>query len=189
MGKNEPMRHFAVSVIGDDRPGIIAAVSGALVDRGCNIEDASSTILRGHFTMVLVISAPEDLAEVTEQTLEAAIRQATSQMELIVAVRPISDVPAASTTGSEHLTSLSVYGSDRPGIVHGFTSLLASIDINIVDLSTRLVGKPGDEVYAMTLDLAVPSSADMGELMNALSALADQLQVEFSLHEADADIL
>ncbi|HLF70514.1 MAG TPA: ACT domain-containing protein [Actinomycetota bacterium] len=183
------MRHFAVSVIGDDRPGIIAAVSGALVDRGCNIEDASSTILRGHFTMVLVISAPEDLAEVTDQALETAIREATSQMGLIVAVRPIGEIQEAHKAPAEHLTSLSVYGSDRPGIVHGFTSLLAGRGINIVDLSTRLVGQPGDEVYAMTLDLAVPSSADVDELMNALSALADQLQVEFSLHEADADIL
>jgi len=50
--------HLAVSAIGADRPGIVAAVTGVLVDRGCNLEDASMSILRGHFAMMLVVAAP-----------------------------------------------------------------------------------------------------------------------------------
>ena len=50
------MRHFAVSAIGRDRPGIVAAVSKVLLDHEGNIEDSQMTILRGHFTMTLIVS-------------------------------------------------------------------------------------------------------------------------------------
>jgi predicted amino acid-binding ACT domain protein len=50
------MLRFAVSVFGRDRPGIVAAVTRVLADAGCNLEDTSMTILRGHFAMMLVIS-------------------------------------------------------------------------------------------------------------------------------------
>src|SRR5438094_166616 len=51
--------HFAVSAVGADRPGIVAAVTGAFLEHGCNLEDTSMTILRGHFAMMLVVAAPE----------------------------------------------------------------------------------------------------------------------------------
>ena len=50
--------HFAVTAVGADRPGIVAAVTGAFVDHGCNLEDSSMTILRGQFAMMLVVDAP-----------------------------------------------------------------------------------------------------------------------------------
>jgi len=37
---------LALSAIGADRPGIVAAVTGALVDSGCNLEDTTMAILR-----------------------------------------------------------------------------------------------------------------------------------------------
>ncbi|MFL5879210.1 MAG: glycine cleavage system protein R [Actinomycetota bacterium] len=52
------MARFAVSVFGRDRPGIVAAVSRVLADAGCNLEDTSMTILRGHFAMMLVVAGP-----------------------------------------------------------------------------------------------------------------------------------
>ena len=45
---------LAVTVIGRDRPGIIADTTGLLADLGANLEDSSMTLLRGHFAMVLV---------------------------------------------------------------------------------------------------------------------------------------
>ena len=54
------MRHHALSAIGRDRPGIVAAVSEALLAHSVNIEDSQMTILRGHFTMMLVVAVPGD---------------------------------------------------------------------------------------------------------------------------------
>ncbi len=45
-----------VTVIGNDKPGIIAAVSGMLADASINIEDISQTILQGSFTMIMMVN-------------------------------------------------------------------------------------------------------------------------------------
>lgn len=46
-----------VSVIGKDRTGIIAAVSGALAERKINIEDISQTIMQNNFVMIMLVDA------------------------------------------------------------------------------------------------------------------------------------
>ena len=48
-----PMPSLAVTVIGRDRPGIIAEVTGVMAGLGGNLEDSSMTLLRGHFTWTL----------------------------------------------------------------------------------------------------------------------------------------
>lgn len=42
-----------VTVIGKDKPGIIAKVSQALAQSNVNIEDISQTIMQGNFTMLM----------------------------------------------------------------------------------------------------------------------------------------
>ncbi len=43
-----------VTVIGKDKPGIIAKVSTALAENTVNIEDISQTIMQGNFTMLML---------------------------------------------------------------------------------------------------------------------------------------
>ena len=54
------MRRLALTAIGRDRPGIVAAASRVLLAHRANVEDSQMTILRGHFTMMLVVSVPEE---------------------------------------------------------------------------------------------------------------------------------
>ena len=48
-----------VTVLGKDRTGIIAAVSGLLYREGVNILDISQTILSGMFTMIMLVEMGE----------------------------------------------------------------------------------------------------------------------------------
>lgn len=178
------MPHFALSAVGSDRPGIVAAVTGVLVDHGCNLEDTSMSILRGHFAMMLVVTAPQGL---DAATLEEALAGAASRFDLVVAVRPIDDEVPPVAAGETW--SVAVYGADRPGIVHRFTSLLAEAGVNVVDLTTRVIGDPDRPVYAMVLDVTLPPGLDPAELSARLDALAAELGVECSAHLSDADIL
>lgn len=45
---------YAVTVLGHDRPGIIAETTAGLAELGLNIEDSTMTLLRGHFAMMLL---------------------------------------------------------------------------------------------------------------------------------------
>jgi glycine cleavage system transcriptional repressor len=176
--------HFAVSAVGADRPGIVAAVTGAFLEAGCNLEDTSMTILRGHFAMMLVVAAPD---EVTQGALEASLAGAATGFELVLAVRPLDDTVPESPEGEAW--TVSVYGSDRPGIVHRVASLLAERSVNIVDLSTRVIGQARRPVYAMILEVTLPPGCDAGALSRSLSDLAADLGVDCSLHPSEADIL
>ena len=44
-----------ITVLGNDRPGIIARISGALYQHNLNILDITQTILSGYFTMVMMV--------------------------------------------------------------------------------------------------------------------------------------
>jgi glycine cleavage system transcriptional repressor len=178
------MTHFAVSAIGSDQPGIVAGVTGGLVDLGCNLEDTTMSILRGHFAMMLVIAAPDG---VTADDLEAALGGVAHALDLVVVVRAIDDNVPASAAGDTW--TVSVYGADRPGIVHRVAKLLADEGININDLSTRVIGSEDRPVYAMVLDVTVPSGSVGEDVSARLAEVAAELGVECAAHPSDADIL
>ncbi|HEX2701633.1 MAG TPA: ACT domain-containing protein [Acidimicrobiales bacterium] len=178
------MPRFALSAVGADRPGIVAAVTGALVDHGCNLEDTSMSILRGQFAMMLVVAGPEGL---DAATLEEALATPAADLDLVVAVRSVADEVPAAPEGEAW--AVAVYGADRPGIVHRVTSLLAGEGANIVDLSTRVIGEPDRPVYAMILEVCLPPGLEGAVLTDRLGALARELGVECSAHLSEADIL
>jgi ACT domain-containing protein len=51
---------IVITVLGKDRVGIIAAVSGALAANGVNILDISQTILQDYFTMIMLAQMPAE---------------------------------------------------------------------------------------------------------------------------------
>jgi glycine cleavage system transcriptional repressor len=176
--------HLAVSALGADRPGIVSAVTGVLVDQGCNLEDTSMSILRGRFSMMLVVAAPD---AVSAEALEAALAGAAQRFELVVAVRAIDDAVPQSPGGLPY--ALSVYGADKPGIVHRVAAALADLGVNVVDLATRVIGGAERPVYAMLLDVTLPPGLSAEAVEGRLEEVCGDLGVEWSLHPADADVL
>jgi glycine cleavage system transcriptional repressor len=170
---------LAVTVIGHDRPGIIADTTSALAELGGNLEDSTMTILRGHFAMVLLVSTMASL-----QAIETELGVLTGDGTLEVSVRPVRDEPDV-TSSDQTAYLLSVHGADRPGIVSAVTGVLASAGGNITDLSTRLTG----DLYVMTAEVDLPSSADVDSLRGRLAGVADGLHVEASLTVLDSDVM
>ena len=178
------MPTLAVTAIGADRPGIVAGVTGALVAHGCNLEDTSMSILRGHFAMVLIVAAPDG---VEPAMLEEALATDAATADLVVAVRTVTDAHAGTGPVGERWTVV-VYGADHPGIVHGITSVLAGAGVNIVDLTTRMTGDDRP-IYAMVMEVELPEGLSGADLDARLAATSADLGVECTLHPSEADIL
>ena len=170
----------AVTVIGNDRPGIVAGVSKALFDAGCNLEDVSSTILRGHFSMVLLVEVP---GGVDAPALERELAGVGGDLGLTILARPVEET-SLDIDDPTHMVS--VYGADKPGIVFHVTEALAEKGANITDLTSRVIGAEEDPVYALMLEVSAPAGVDLEE---ALSELRSELGVDTSVHPIDADIL
>lgn len=175
--------HVAVTAVGVDRPGIVAAITRSLYEHGGNIEDSRSAILGGHFSMMLIVALPEGL---DTTALERDLAQATRALDLIVAVRPVAEAPAEHAEGAPYV--ISVYGADRPGIVARVSETLAAHRVNITDLATRVIeGDP--PVYVMLLEATVPTGADAAAIEADLKALGTDLGVDVSLRPMEADTL
>jgi glycine cleavage system transcriptional repressor len=170
----------AVTVIGNDRPGIVAGVTKALYDVGCNLEDVSSTILRGHFSMMLVVRVPGGF---DHRAVEERLAPAASELGLIVTARPVEDT-ALDVLPPTHMVS--VYGADKPGIVFRVTEKLAALRVNITDLTSRIIGSSDEPVYALMLEV---SAADAEALEQELASVHDELGVDVSVHPLETDLL
>jgi len=184
---------FALSALGVDQPGIVAAVSGALMELGCNLEDSTMSILQGHFAILLVVSAGPS---VTVAELQAALEPEADLFDLIVSVRALHDpVPGAEAGGDPQGSQLfepwtiSVHGADRTGIVHGITAALAEAGGNVVDLATHLVGGADAPMYVMTLRVTLPGGIEAPAAAARIRAAGDALGVHCTVHPDEADTL
>lgn len=174
------MPSYALSAIGLDRPGIVAALARVLFEQGCNVEDSSMTQLRGNFAVMLVLAAPGTLEA---GALEDALRVPCAELGLTYTVRPVGDVAAPAHPSH----TLTVYGADRPGILLGVTETIARAGVNICDLTSRLSGEPDAPVWVLMLELSVPSSADV--LERDLRDAAASLGVDLTLRTIEEDVL
>jgi glycine cleavage system transcriptional repressor len=177
------MSRFAVSVFGRDRPGIVAAMTRVLADAGCNLEDTSMTILRGHFAMMLVISGG---ASIFARDLEARLSPVADRLDLQLSVRSASDDVTTAQLAGERW-SAAMYAADRPGLVARVSEVLADHQVNIVGLETRLVGEP-DAVYVMHFELEVPAGG-AAQVQSDLAAAGRALGVEVSMRADEPHVL
>jgi glycine cleavage system transcriptional repressor len=180
------MRHFALSAIGRDRPGIVAGVADVLLQHEGNIEDSQMSILRGYFAMTLIVSAPDS---VDSDSLGAALERTGSGLGLdAVALNEVTEVDPELEPAPSYIVT--VYGVDHPGIVHAVAAQLAEHGVTITDLTTRLFdGDGGEPLYAMMLEIALPTDVRPEAVDAALRSVSDHESVELSFRPLEQDML
>lgn len=172
------MTLHALTVIGHDRPGIIAETTAALAGLGLNLEDSTMTLLRGHFAMVLLCEGAAEAA-----ALEEALAFLTDDQNLAVTVREVPAEPEHQPIASTYV--LTVHGADRPGIVSAVTGRVAAVGGNITDLTTRLT----HGLYVLTAEVDLPAEVDVLGLESALRGTAADLGVDAALRPVESDDL
>ncbi len=172
------MTLHAITVLGHDRPGIIAETTDRLAGLGLNLEDSTMTLLRGHFAMTLICAG-----EAGDEAIESALAPLTADGSLTVTVREVPTEEAASADGTSWI--LSVHGGDRPGIVSAVVAVIARVGGNITDLTTRLAG----DLYLLVAEVDLPADADASAVERDLAAVAADLGVGVTLRAAETDEL
>ena len=172
------MTFHAITVLGHDRPGIIAETTDKLAGLGLNLEDSTMTLLRGHFAMTLVCAG-----QASSTGIEEALAPLTADGSLTVTVR---EVPAGrSEAGDATAWVLSVHGGDRPGIVSAVVAVIAGVGGNITDLTTRLAG----DLYLLVAEVDLPAGTDVASVEGELDRVAADLGVGVTLRPAETDEL
>lgn len=174
---NRPVTTYAITVIAQDRPGIIARVTEALAAEQLNLADSSMTVLRGQLAMTLICTGGAELERV-----RAAMTIAAAD-DLIIHVHLVDGTGTATSSGPSYL--LTVHGADRLGIVATLAEVLAAAGGNISDLSTQLAG----ELYALTAEVDLAARTDVEQLRTKINTAAAELGVEAHLRPVEQDEL
>ncbi|MCF8109912.1 MAG: ACT domain-containing protein [Desulfobacteraceae bacterium] len=170
-------REFIISAVGRNVTGIVARVSKAVYECACNFEDSRMTLLGNHFALMILVTAED---EKVHQDLEASCERLGQEKDLNVTLFPVKD--AGEGPGTEPNYEIRVKGVDRMGIVYRATQLLASRNINIVELETRIeTGRDGRSLFTMRTSVVVPREVDGESLRRDLKYLAEDLQETISL--------
>ncbi len=167
-----------ITAVGRDQPGIIAALTGAVYDLGGNLDDATMTRLHGAFATMVSARLPLTQSAASVQSALAPVAQ---RLGLTVTVQAVADEHADAPPDA----LLTVYGADRPGIVHAVTSRLGARGVNITDMDTRVAGSPETPVYVMLLEASVGDR----DLADDLAALRADLGVVITVQDLDREAL
>jgi glycine cleavage system transcriptional repressor len=171
-------RFALLTAFGQDRPGIVAALTEGLYRLGCNIEDTCMTRLRGEFTMMVMVRLPEAVAA---RELSARLAPFISPLDLTVLCRALPDRVAERTPEEDRpLFMLSVYGADHLGIVAQVARVVADHGGNITDVNTRVVGSPDQPLYIMVLEIQLTPGSSPDSLQDALEQLKPSLGVDLT---------
>ena len=167
------MNHYlALTIIADDRPGIIEKVADVVTTNGGNWLESNMSRLAGKFAGILLV----DIAEEKQSTLLSALNKLNSQ-----GIRVIGEASTgAEPIMGEHLI-FTVVGNDRPGIVGELSSLLARLHVNVEELSTNCEDAPmsSEILFRATAKVRLPGSAlNKDQLQDELESLSDDLMVE-----------
>jgi len=132
-----------LTVVGADRPGIVAKLTEALYRGGCNLGEASMARLGGNFSIMLMVEGA------AAAPLEQLVRPVTDALGLRLHLDPIHGELHRHVEPNVQVT---VYGADRPGIVAQATAALAVAGFNILDLNTDVAGTAERPIYIMLID-------------------------------------
>ena len=166
---------LVLTVIGDDRPGLVEQVATAISQHQANWLESSMSHLAGKFAGIVCVSVAEAQLDALKTALAA-----------LPGLRITAEVsaPAETKVGNRRL-KLSLVGHDRIGIVREVSQVLARHSINVEDLSTHTASAPmsADLLFHATAELTASPTLDARALTADLESLSNDLMVDITLDE------
>lgn len=174
------MATLVFTMIGADRPGLVDRLSGVVAEHGGNWERSRMVRLGGRFAGAVEISVPDARTD----ELRAALHALEGSDGLRVSVEDAGADPDVSATPTDRPTvTVSVTGTDRPGLVHAVSAALAGTGANIEELTSTTTNAPmsGGPLFVATATVSLPEQLGLDDLRAPLEALADHLMVDIDL--------
>lgn len=160
-----------LTLVGEDRPGIVARVTDVLYRDGWNLGEASMIRLGSNFTIMMMISGQGDPVSLLQPVAD--------ELGLRLHVDP------SSGGLHQHIVpniQVRVVGADRAGIVAQVTAILAAAGFNILELESDVAGSAKSPVYIMNIQGITDATVE--SLEQALQGLDEQgVEVQVSAIE------
>lgn len=167
------MTKLVLTLVGDDRAGLVRAVADAVAEHDGNWEQSELAELAGTFAGIVLVSVPDD-----------RVSQLTTELNALAGLLHITprtgvDVAAPAT---DRLV-FTILGNDHPGIVREITRALADRGVSIDRFTSHTLDAPmaGGTLFEATVEAHVPAGLDAGDVVAELELLAGEIQVDLTL--------
>lgn len=166
------MQTLVISVLGQDKPGIIDSLAKVVFSHQGNWTGSSFAHMSGMFTGFVAIQVPQEQQQALVDGLNGITGLSVQSVE--VALAPSSH---------KQVLHIDVMGNDRPGIVHALTQVLHRFNLNIMQFTSGVESAAnwGSQMFKAHLEVAVTEDFDSDALQEALEALANEIVVDIGV--------
>ena len=170
------MKDYIITVMAQDRVGIVRDVSSALTLLDGNITHVSQTVMRGYFTLIISVEMPDSR---TQLEIRQAVERNGGVGEFEVNVRPFTPPTVCETCRSSRFT-LTMQGMDTKGIISLTTAYLAECGVNVDDFYAYLI----DNRPLILAQVSIPEGVDVEEVQSGLEQVGEEFGLTVHLqHE------
>ncbi len=151
---------YMLTLVGKDQSGIVAKVTSALYEGGCNLGEASMARLGGNFTIMMMVSTDKAIKQLSD-LLAPVVESLGLHLHLDHIEGKLHQHMSADVV-------ITVSGADRSGIVAHVTGALAEAGLSILDLSSDVAGSEDKPIYIMQIE---------GHAAEGVEALTSALEI------------
>jgi glycine cleavage system regulatory protein len=168
------MKAVVITLIGNDRPGIVENISRIIVEFGGEWIESRMANLCGKFTGLLRANLPDGQCEAFTEALKSRVNDLTISIEQVESLQTISDEPSY---------RLELLGQDQAGIVHRITAALAENGATVDDMETEVIdaSMSGEKLFKASIILRLAPGNEVDHLRDVLEQLANELIVDIEL--------
>ena len=173
------MAQLVMTFVGEDKPGLVNAMSEAIAAQGGTWLESRSVRLAGKFAGVLLVGIPDDKVIALESALAKFLPSG---------LRVSIERGAIESDAAQRVVTLEVIGQERPGIVRDVTQALTRLGVNIEEFTSGLEGAPftGETMFRASARLSAPAGVSAGDIRKALEGLAGEIMVDLGAADAGA---
>lgn len=142
-------KHFVISVLAADRPGIIADVADVIYQLEGDLSDMNQSVLNGFFSMIILASFD---GKVSADDISCRLNDLETGGEINCLVRETASFAPPLPLPDGDIYVVTAQGENRTGLVASVSAFCRNRNINILGYDTKLSGN----TYSMMLDIMLP---------------------------------
>ena len=173
------MKNFIIHISGLDRVGFISDISKEISSLNGNIEVSKMIKLGADFNMLILISLdPKHI-----DTFKKSLNQYSDLSFMIKETLSNSD-------NNNNKFIFRLKGADNEGIVHYFTRLFSELNINILDLETKILNAPttGSPLFYIKATIIISEYDSINKLEKSIANIENKKNVVIKFSEYDDNI-
>lgn len=173
------MKSVIVTVIGEDRPGLVERLADVVADHDGNWLESRMSHLAGNFAGIVRLEVPEPRVDDLMRGLN----------ELEASGLHVAWAAGTEETQPRRAVRLELVGTDHSGIVRDVSRALARRGVNVEELNTERTSAPmsGQALFRASATLHLPGDVSLDELRAELELVAHDLMVDLTLQADEAD--